>query len=138
MPLLTQYLVVGLGGALGSMLRFGLASFIDIQVNKTGTQPIFPWGTILVNITGCFIIGLVYTATDTEGRFFVSTLTRQFIMIGILGGYTTFSSFSLQTLALAVDGQWGSAAANVLISVLLCLSGVWLGAALGGWVNQLR
>ena len=68
----------------------------------------------------------------------LSPLTRQFIMIGMLGGYTTFSSFSLQSLALAQDGQWGGAAANVLLSVVLCLAGVWLGAMLAGALNQLR
>jgi CrcB protein len=135
-PLLTQYLVVGLGGALGSMLRFGLATAIDMRVAKAGQ--IFPWGTIVVNITGCFVIGFIFTISATEGRVFLSLLTRQFIMIGILGGYTTFSSFSLQTLVLAQDAQWGAAAANVLLSVVLCLVGVWLGAALAGAVNQLR
>lgn len=134
MQLLTQYLVIGLGGALGSMLRFGIGTFIDNCVQKT----VFPWGTIMVNITGCFIIGFVATISSTEGRLMIPTLGRSFIMLGILGGYTTFSSFSLQTLTLAQDGQIGSAAANVLISVVLCLAGVWLGASLAGWINQMR
>jgi CrcB protein len=136
MQLLMQYLVIGLGGALGSMSRFGLGSWIDSGAQKTG--PIFPWGTIIVNITGCFIIGFIYSISASEGRLMLSSLTRQFIMIGILGGYTTFSSFSLQTLSLAQDGQWGSAAANVALSIVLCLVGVWLGAALAGMLNQLR
>ena len=76
-----------------------------------------------MNITGCFVIGFIATISATEGRFFLSSLTRQFIMIGILGGYTTFSSFSLQTLTLAQDGQWWGATANVLLSVVLCLVG---------------
>jgi CrcB protein len=135
--LLQQYLVIGLGGALGSMLRFGLASFIDIERVKAGGV-IFPWGTIVVNITGCFVIGFIASISSTEGRVMLSPLTRQFIMIGILGGYTTFSSFSLQSLALAQDGQWGGAAANVVLSVVLCLVGVWLGAVLAGAINQLR
>jgi len=136
MQLLTQYMIIGLGGALGSMLRFGLGSLIDTAVQKTGQ--IFPWGTIVVNITGCFVIGFIFTISAGEGRLMLSTLTRQFIMIGILGGYTTFSSFSLQTLTLAQDGQWWGAAANVLLSVVLCLVGVWLGAALAGSLNQMR
>ncbi len=136
MQLLMQYLVIGLGGALGSMLRFGLGSWIDSGAQKAA--PIFPWGTIIVNITGCFIIGFIYSISATEGRLMLSSLTRQFIMIGILGGYTTFSSFSLQTLTLAQDGQWGSAVANVILSVVLCLAGVWLGAALAGMLNQMR
>jgi CrcB protein len=137
MQLLMNYLVIGLGGALGSMLRFGIGSFIDSSMSK-GTGPIFPWGTIIVNITGCFIIGFIFTITTAEGRWMVSPLTRNFITIGILGGYTTFSSFSWQTLSLAQSGQWGSAAANVLLSVVLCLIGVWLGAVLANSMNQLR
>ena len=136
MQLFMQYLVIGLGGALGSMLRFGLGSFIDTNVQKTGQ--IFPWGTIVVNLTGCFVIGFIYAISATEGRLLLGNLTRQFIMIGILGGYTTFSSFSLQTLSLAQDGQWWGAAANVLLSVVLCLAGVWFGAMLAGSLNQMR
>ena len=135
-PLLMQYVAVGLGGALGSMLRFGLANAIDVKVVKAGQ--IFPWGTIVVNITGCLVIGFIFNISATGGRVLLSPLTRQFIMIGILGGYTTFSSFSLQTLLLAQAGQWWGAAANVLLSVVLCLVGVWLGAALAGSINQLR
>jgi len=136
MQLLMQYLVIGLGGALGSMLRFGVGSLIDSNVQKTGY--LFPWGTIVVNITGCFVIGFIYTISTGEGRLLLSPLTRNFITIGILGGYTTFSSFSLQTLTLAQSGQGWSAAANVLLSVVLCLVGVWLGAMLAGSMNQMR
>jgi CrcB protein len=136
MQLLTQYLVIGLGGALGSMLRFGIGSFIDTSVQKAGQ--IFPWGTIIVNITGCFLIGFVFTISTAEGRLFLSPLTRNFITIGILGGYTTFSSFSWQTLSLAQSGQWFGAAANLLLSVVLCLVGVWLGALVAGSINQMR
>ena len=136
MQLLTQYFVIGLGGALGSMLRFGIGSFIDTSVQKTGY--IFPWGTIIVNITGCFIIGFVFTISTAEGRVYMSPLTRNFITIGILGGYTTFSSFSWQTLSLAQSGQMWGAVANVVLSVVLCLVGVWLGAWVAGWINQLR
>jgi CrcB protein len=136
MQLFQQYLVIGLGGALGSMLRFGVGSLIDTAVQKTGY--IFPWGTIVVNITGCFVIGFVFTISTSEGRMMLSPLTRNFITIGILGGYTTFSSFSWQTLSLAQDGQWWSAAANVLLSVVLCLVGVWLGAMFAGSLNQMR
>ena len=136
MQLLQQYLVIGLGGALGSMLRFGVGTLIDSNVQKTGY--IFPWGTIIVNITGCFVIGFVFTISTGEGRLLLSPLTRNFITIGILGGYTTFSSFSWQTLTLAQSGQMWGAAANVLLSVVLCLLGVWLGAMLAAWLNQLR
>jgi CrcB protein len=137
MPLLTQYLVIGLGGALGSMLRFGIGTLVDSGMSK-GTVTIFPWGTVIVNITGCFIIGFVFTISTAEGRLYMSPLTRNFITIGILGGYTTFSSFSWQTLALFQSGQRWEAAANVLLSVVLCLVGVWLGAWVAGWINQVR
>ena len=137
MQLFQQYFVIGLGGALGSMLRFGLGSWIDATVSKAGQ--LFPWGTIVVNITGCFVIGFIAAiSAPGEGRAMISPLVRQFIMIGILGGYTTFSSFSLQTLTLAQDNQWGGAAANVLISVVLCLVGCWLGALAAGSINQMR
>lgn len=136
MQLFMNYFVIGLGGAIGSMLRFGIGSLIDSTVQKSGQ--IFPWGTIVVNITGCFVIGFVFTISTGEGRLLLSPLTRNFITIGILGGYTTFSSFSWQTLALAQDGQWWGAAANVLLSVVLCLLGVWLGAMLAGSLNQMR
>ncbi len=136
MELFKQYLVIGLGGALGSMLRFGLGSWIDSGMSK-GTGPLFPWGTIVVNITGCLVIGFIGVVSMGD-RAWISPLARTFIMIGILGGYTTFSSFSYQTLSLAQGGQWGGAAANVLISVVLCLVGTWLGATLGGWLQQMR
>ena len=73
----------------------------------------FPWGTIIVNVVGSFIIGFFATLTGPDGRIFADTLTRQFVMIGILGGYTTFSSFSLQTLNLVQDGEWLQAGANI-------------------------
>ena len=136
MQLLMQYMVIGLGGALGSMLRFGLGSLIDSNVQKTGQ--IFPWGTVIVNITGCFVIGFIFTISSSEGRIILGSLTRNFILIGILGGYTTFSSFSLQTLTLALSGQRWEALANVLVSVVLCLVGCWLGAMLAGSLNQMR
>lgn len=137
MQLLNQYLVIGLGGALGSMLRFGLGTFIDSGVSKSGQ--IFPWGTIVVNITGCFVIGLVATVSAPGmSRYVIPPLMLRFITIGILGGYTTFSSFSLQTLSLWSDNQRWEAAANVLMSVVLCLAGVWLGAALAESINKMR
>jgi CrcB protein len=137
MQLFNQYLVVALGGALGSVLRFGLGSWIDSGATR-GSGTIFPWGTIVVNITGCLVIGFFATVTSPEGRWLVPSLVRPFVMIGICGGYTTFSSFTLQTLNLWNDNQRWEALGNVLVSVVLCLVGVWLGAALAEWVNKLR
>ena len=123
------YLLVAVGGALGTLGRFLLSRGIAHYWGET-----FPWGTIIINITGSFAIGLFATLTDPEGTLLVRPEARTFFMIGICGGYTTFSSFSLQTLQLAQNGQWGSAAANVVASNLGCLLAVWLGhICAAGW-----
>jgi len=128
-----MYLWVAIGGAVGSVGRFWLSGFI---ANRFGST--FPWGTIIVNITGCFVIGLFGTLTSTEGRWLVSPAARTFVMIGICGGYTTFSSFSIQTLNLANDGEWLYAGMNVLLSVVLCLVAVWLGHVCAVYLNTLK
>jgi CrcB protein len=128
-----NYFFVALGGALGSVGRYWLSGLIANLFGST-----FPWGTIIVNITGCLIIGFFNTATGTEGRWLVSPAARTFFMIGICGGYTTFSSFSLQTLNLVNDGEWLYAGANILFSVVLCLAGVWLGHALAVYFNIMK
>ncbi len=128
-----MYLWVAIGGALGSVGRFWLSGLIANRFGET-----FPWGTIVVNITGCFVIGLFNTLTGTEGRWLVSPAARTFFMIGICGGYTTFSSFSLQTFNLVSDGEWLYAGANILFSVALCLAGVWLGHALAVYLNSMK
>lgn len=126
-------LTIALGGAIGSVMRFWFSGLIARVWGET-----FPWGTIIVNITGCFVIGLFFTVTGSEGRVLVAPLWRQFFMIGICGGYTTFSSFSLQTLNLANDGQWLRAGANVVISVIACLVAVWLGHMLALQINSTK
>jgi CrcB protein len=103
-------------------LRYWLSGLIANWVGQT-----FPWGTLVINITGSFAIGFFSTLTATDGRVFVPGEWRQFFMVGVCGGYTTFSSFSLQTMALAQDGEWLWAGANIMLSVMLCLAGVWLG-----------
>ena len=122
-----------IGGGLGSLARWGLSGCLAHAVGEE-----FPWGTIVVNITGCFVIGVFATATGPEGRWLASASFRQFFMLGICGGYTTFSSFSLQTLSLAEDGQWFRAAANIVLSVVLCLIGVWLGHILALGLNSMK
>jgi CrcB protein len=117
-----NYLWVGLGGALGSIARFWVSGLVARQFGET-----FPYGTLIVNVTGSFIIGLFATLTDTDGRWLVAPSVRAFFMAGICGGYTTFSSFSLQTLNLARDGEWARAGANAVLSFTLCLIAVWLG-----------
>jgi CrcB protein len=95
----------------------------------------FPLGTLVVNVTGSFIIGLFAAATGPEGRWLAKPAFREFFMLGICGGYTTFSSFSIQTLNLAQDGQWFRAAANSVLSLVLCLAAVWLGHICAAYLN---
>jgi len=132
MPL-ALFLLVVTGGALGTAARYVLSGLCANAFGET-----FPWGTLIVNVTGSFVIGFFYTLTAPDGRLFVSRETRQFVMTGFCGGYTTFSSFSLQTMNLMADGEWLAAGGNVFGSVALCLVGVWLGSLTAGLVNQLK
>jgi fluoride exporter len=91
-----------------------------------------------VNVLGSFIIGFFATLTGPDGRVFAGTTTRQFVMIGLLGGYTTFSSFSLQTLNLVQDGEWLQAGGNIVGSVVLSLLAIWLGHILAVSINAMR
>ncbi len=116
------YLLVGVGGAIGSIARAWMA----IAVARV-TGPAFPWGTILINILGSFVIGFFGTLTAGEGRFALPTDARAFVMVGICGGFTTFSAFSLQTLDLVRDGRFAQAMGNVVLSVALCLTAVAAG-----------
>jgi fluoride exporter len=127
------YLLIALGGALGSVLRFFLDGVVTAQFGAT-----FPWGTLVVNVTGSFLIGFIYTLTEPAGRWFATPEIRLFLMTGICGGYTTFSAFSLRTLTLARGGEWLYAGANIVASVILCLLAVWLGYVLGTFLNSAR
>jgi fluoride exporter len=127
------YFWIAVGSAIGGVGRFWLSGFVARWIGET-----FPWGTILVNISGSFIIGFFATLTGPDGRIFASSLTRQFVMIGICGGYTTFSSFSLQTLNLANDGEWLYAGANIVLSVVLCLVAVWIGHVMAVGLNTMK
>ncbi len=115
------YFWVAIGSALGGLARYALTRF---TLNYGAG---FPWGTVLVNVLGCFVIGFFGTFTLASGRFAVSDTMRIFIMVGICGGFTTFSSFSLQTFDLLRSGAWGRASANVFLSVILCLFAVAIG-----------
>ena len=126
-----NYLWVAIGGALGSIARYWCSGVV---ANWFGES--FPWGTIIVNVLGSFVIGLFATLTAPDGRLFVASEARVFVMVGLCGGYTTFSSFSLQTLNLARDGEWLGAGANVVLSVVLCLLAVWLGHAAALVINK--
>ena len=122
---------IGVGGAVGTMARYWLSGVVAHRFGET-----FPMGTLVVNVSGSFVIGLFATLTDPDGRWFVGSEWRQFFMIGVLGGYTTFSSFSLQTLSLARDGEWLWAGMNVVASVMICLAAVWVGHALAININK--
>ena len=122
---------VAVGGAVGSLGRYWCSGLVARWVGET-----FPWGTLFVNVVGSFLIGLVFTITGPDGRILISTGPRQFMLVGVFGGFTTFSSFSLQTLNLIQDGEWLWAAGNVAISVSLCLLGVWLGHSLAVTINR--
>ena len=116
----------------------GIARFFVSGVTAQLIGETFPWGTLIVNITGSFIIGFFATLTGPDGRVFVGTTGRQFVMIGICGGYTTFSSFSLQTLNLLRDREWFYAGGNAVLSVAFCLLAVWLGWLLGSAFNSIK
>lgn len=127
------YLWIALGSALGGIARFALSGFVAHHVGET-----FPWGTLIVNISGSFVIGFFATLTASEGRILVGATSRQFVMTGILGGFTTYSSFSLQTLSLAREGEWLRAGANATGTFVLCFLAVWLGYLCAAWLNSLK
>ncbi len=120
-----------LGGGLGSLARWGASGWVANSFGQT-----FPWGTLVVNVTGCFVIGLFDGLTGLEGRWLAGAKFRNFFTLGVCGGYTTFSSFSLQTLKLAQDGEWFKAGANSVSSLVFCLVGVWLGHVLAAAMNS--
>jgi fluoride exporter len=127
---LWNFVWVMIGGAIGSAARFWGSVVIAQRFGET-----FPWGTLIVNVIGCFVIGLFNTLTGPDGRWFLPIAARQFVMIGLCGGFTTFSAFSLQTLSLIQNGEWLHAGNNVLLSVLLCMIAVWLGHVLAANVS---
>jgi len=127
------YFWIGVGSALGGMARYW---FSGVAARLWGET--FPWGTLLINVIGSFVIGFFGTLTYPEGRIFIGSTARQFVMVGVCGGYTTFSSFSLQTLKLLNDGEWLSAGGYVGGSVALCLVAVWAGHALAVGLNSLK
>lgn len=130
---MSQYLWVALGSGMGGMARFALSGLIAHRFGET-----FPWGTLLVNISGSFAIGFFATLTAPDGRLMVGGTFRQFVMTGVIGGYTTYSSFSLQTLRLVHDGEWLRAGGNAIGTFTLCFLAVWLGHLCAAWFNSLK
>lgn len=115
------------------MARFFVSSSFAQMVGE-----VFPWGTVIANITGCFLIGILATLTGPDGRLIIPGDFRQFLLVGFCGGYTTFSSFSLQTLNLLRDGDVAAAGFNVGLSFLACMIAVWLGAIAGQAFNLVK
>jgi CrcB protein len=119
-------ILVFVGGAIGSMCRFWLSGFVAERFGET-----FPYGTLIVNLVGSWIIGLAAGWIAHFNDPFWASAAKQLLMVGICGGLTTFSSFSLQTWNLMLSGRWGSAFTNVLVSTILCLALVAIGWDLG-------
>jgi fluoride exporter len=124
---------IAIGSALGGMGRYWCSGIVARLIGET-----FPWGTLIINIVGSFVIGFFGTFTGPDGRMLVGTTARQFVMVGICGGYTTFSSFSLQTLNLMNGGEWLRVSANIGLSVGFCLIAVWAGHGLALSLSGLR
>ncbi len=125
----TTCLIVMIGGALGTLARYAV-SVLALPYSRD-----LPWGTITINITGSFVIGLFGTLTLAHGRFPISDNARLFVMVGLCGGYTTFSSFSLQTLDLMRSGALARAAINVGVSVVLCVAATACGHLIAAHFN---
>jgi fluoride exporter len=125
------YACVALGAVLGGLARY-LAGLLILPVSG------FPLSTLFVNVTGSFIIGFYATLTGPDGRWFASAEQRQFVMTGFCGGFTTFSSFSLETVRLLQAGQTRTALLNIAISVVTWLVAVWLGFAAANRLNRLK
>ena len=126
-------LLIALGSALGGMARYGMSQAISLSFGDT-----FPWGTLLVNILGSFIIGVFAALSGPDSRFLIAPEIRQFVMIGLCGGFTTFSSFSLQTFSLLQDNEWLFASLNIILSVMLCLMLTWVGFMTASYLFHLK
>ncbi|QCI66793.1 fluoride efflux transporter CrcB [Phreatobacter stygius] len=114
--------LVLVGGFLGGVSRFALSGIVGRRIGET-----FPWGTLIVNVTGAFLIGIATGLARSSGGIFAGDLFRDFVVVGLLGGYTTVSSFCLQTLNLALAGERRSAVFNIILSAGLCLAAVAIG-----------
>jgi CrcB protein len=127
------YLWIAVGGALGSMGRFALTNLVAAWFGED-----FPVGTLAINIAGSFVIGFFGMLTGPDGRIVPAPGLREFVMVGLCGGFTTFSAFSYQTLTLARQGELAAAGLNIAGSVVLCLLAVWLGVAAAGSLGATR
>ncbi|HKQ98102.1 MAG TPA: fluoride efflux transporter CrcB [Candidatus Polarisedimenticolia bacterium] len=116
-------ILVGLGGAFGAVARYLLSGFVQARAGGS-----FPWGTLVVNVSGCFVMGLL--AGLGEARGLMTPQMRALLVVGVLGGYTTFSAFGNETVGLAIERDLPGATMNVVLSVVLGVAAVWAGRAL--------
>ena len=125
---MTNILLIGAGGFIGSVLRYLVSGWAQQAAKSVG----FPYGTLAVNVIGCFIIGFLAQLAESRGVF--TPETRGLVFIGLLGGFTTFSSFGNDTINLFRDGETVNALVNVGANVILGLALVWLGRAVAFWI----
>jgi CrcB protein len=119
-----RLLLIGLAGLIGTLIRFEVSEIASRRIGES-----FPWGTLIVNVAGCFLAGFLFYVV--QERALVSETMRLTIMVGFLGGFTTFSSFGLQTFTLLKSGQIGLGLLNVAVSNLVGITVVWLGYSIG-------
>jgi len=120
-----KMLIAGIGGFIGTIMRYTLNNI----VYKSLDYPLYPYGTLTINVLGCFFIG--FLASLTETRLALTSDVRIFLQIGILGGFTTFSTFGYETFSLIRDGQFLLGVSNILLQVFIGLAAVWLGYYFG-------
>ena len=119
-----QLILIAAGGAVGALLRFWVHSGMASTLARE-----FPYGTLVINVVGSFFMGLIFTWVLAKGS--LSPEWRTALTVGLLGAFTTFSTFSIETMSLIESGELSKAGLNILLSVLLCLVGCWLGMMLG-------
>lgn len=127
------YLWIAIGSALGGMARYASSRALTLRFGET-----FPWGTLAVNVIGSLVIGFVAALSGRDSRVMISPNARQFMMVGLCGGFTTFSSFSLQTLELIRNRDFAEAGGNILLSVAACMAAVAIGYIAGSGVGGAR
>jgi CrcB protein len=120
---MSQVIAIAVGGAFGSVLRYGLSTWVYALAGRG-----FPYGTLVVNVFGCLVMGVLFVLLVE--RMGASAVWRAGLLIGVLGGFTTFSTFSIETFNLIEQGAMAKAAGNMAASLILCVGGTWLGVIL--------
>ena len=128
-----QIFVIALGGAFGAVLRYWMSGFIQSRQNMDSVTMHFPLGVLVVNVIGSLLIGLLFVVIDQ--RFDNNEVVRGLLLTGLLGGFTTFSTFSLETVLLLQYGLWAKALLNIIGSLILCIAAAYVGLMLGRWIT---